>query len=118
MGKIKGTHTVYFSSSFYIINQKPMIPSTDFHGLLVLQGEIQQYICLFCGFVFTSQVALLFNLNTQTENILFARPNCAYSSWQARNICFYTRKVLSRSIILKDINEQHTFFFLTVNTST
>ena len=27
----KDTHTVYFSSSFYIINQKPMIPTTDFH---------------------------------------------------------------------------------------
>ena len=27
----KGTHTVYFSSSFYIINQKPMVPRTDFH---------------------------------------------------------------------------------------
>ena len=27
----KGTHTVYFSSSFYIINQKSMIHRTDFH---------------------------------------------------------------------------------------
>ena len=27
----KGTHTVYFSSSLYIINQKPIIPRTDFH---------------------------------------------------------------------------------------
>ena len=27
----KGTHTVYFSSSLYIINQKPMIPRTYFH---------------------------------------------------------------------------------------
>ena len=24
-------HTVYFSSSLYIINQKPMVPRTDFH---------------------------------------------------------------------------------------
>ena len=29
--KLKGTHTVYFSSSFYIINPKPMILTTDFH---------------------------------------------------------------------------------------
>ena len=29
--RFKGTHTVYFSSSLYIINQKPMIPRTDFH---------------------------------------------------------------------------------------
>ena len=27
----KGTHTVFFSSSLYIINQKPMIPRTHFH---------------------------------------------------------------------------------------
>ena len=27
----KGTHTVYFSSSLYIINQKPMIPRTHFY---------------------------------------------------------------------------------------
>ena len=27
----KGTNTVYFSSSLYIINQKPMILRTDFH---------------------------------------------------------------------------------------
>ena len=27
---LKGTHTVYFSSSLYIINQ-PMIPRTHFH---------------------------------------------------------------------------------------
>ena len=29
--QVKGTNTVYFSSSFYIINQKPMIPRTHFH---------------------------------------------------------------------------------------
>ena len=28
---IKGTQTVYFSSSLYIINEKPMIPRTHFH---------------------------------------------------------------------------------------
>ena len=28
---IKGTHTVYLSSSLYIINQKPMIPRIHFH---------------------------------------------------------------------------------------
>ena len=27
----KGIHTEYFSSSIYIINQKPMIPRTHFH---------------------------------------------------------------------------------------
>ena len=29
--KLKGTHTVNFSSSLYIINQKPMINTTHFH---------------------------------------------------------------------------------------
>ena len=28
---IKGTHTIYFTISFYIIYQKPMIPETDLH---------------------------------------------------------------------------------------
>ena len=28
---VKGTHTVYLSSSLYIKNQKPMIPRTHFH---------------------------------------------------------------------------------------
>ena len=28
--KVKGAHTVYFSSSLYIINQKPMIPRPHF----------------------------------------------------------------------------------------
>ena len=28
---VKGAHTVYFSSSLYIINQKPMISRTHFH---------------------------------------------------------------------------------------
>ena len=28
---VKGTHTIYFSSSLYIINQKPTVPRTHFH---------------------------------------------------------------------------------------
>ena len=28
---IKGTHTIYFSSSLYIKNQKPLMPRTHFH---------------------------------------------------------------------------------------
>ena len=64
---IKGTHTIYFSSSFYIINQKPMIPRTYFHcithGLHILLSEIWQCICLFCGFVLTNHMAILFNIN-------------------------------------------------------
>ena len=33
--EVKGTHTVYLCSSFYIINQKPMIPTTDFHCITI-----------------------------------------------------------------------------------
>ena len=73
---LKGTHTVYFSSSFQIINQKSMMPSTDFHCMLfwVKFGNAFGY---FCGFVFTSQMALLFNIAIQTGYILVARLNCA-----------------------------------------
>ena len=35
MLSIKGTHTAYFSSFFYIINQKPMIPRTDVHCITI-----------------------------------------------------------------------------------
>ena len=28
---VKGTHTIYFTSSFYVIYQKSMITRTDFH---------------------------------------------------------------------------------------
>ena len=32
---IKGTHTVYFSSSLYIINQKPIIHRPDLHCIII-----------------------------------------------------------------------------------
>ena len=51
---VKGTHTVYFSSSLYIINQKPILPRTHFHCITTwvvrLLGEIRPCICLLCGF--------------------------------------------------------------------
>ena len=34
----KDTHAIYFSSSLYIINQKPMIPRTDFHCITTMMG--------------------------------------------------------------------------------
>ena len=56
---VEGTHTICFSSSFYIINQKNVIPGTDFqpHGLYIVHAF------LFCGFVFTNQMVLLLNVN-------------------------------------------------------
>ena len=54
---LKGTHTVYFSSSLYIINQKPMIPKTHFHCITTWVAHSSGWnsamhfkICLFCGF--------------------------------------------------------------------
>ena len=37
--KFKGTHTVYFSSSLYIINLKSMIHKTDFHCIATWVGR-------------------------------------------------------------------------------
>ena len=52
--QFKWTHTVYFSSPLYIINQKPMIPRIHFHcittWLHAFLGEIRLCICLFCDF--------------------------------------------------------------------
>ena len=30
LNTLKGTHTVFYSSSFFVINQKPVTPRTDF----------------------------------------------------------------------------------------
>ena len=51
---VKGTHTIYLSSSLYIINQKPMIPRIYFHCIRTwvahVLGKIWPCICLYCGF--------------------------------------------------------------------
>ena len=65
--RIKGTHTVYFSSSLYIIIQKPMIHGIDFHCITTwvahFSGRNSAMHLLICGSVFTRQMALLFNIN-------------------------------------------------------
>ena len=106
----KVTHTVYFSSSLYIINQKPMIYRTDFivypHGLHALLGEIQQSICLFLVFMFTSQMALLFNINFYFDCKI--RPCLIVPGRHEKYISapesFYLQGILD------DINEQDTSF--------
>ena len=70
---IKGTHSVYFSSSLYIINQKHMIPRTHFHGLHALLGGIRPCICLFCGFCLLAR----WRYYPVYISILIARPDCA-----------------------------------------
>ena len=85
---VKGTHAVSLSSSFYIINQRPMIPRTDFnckpHGLHILLGEIRQCICLFCGFVFTSQGRCDRNFSKVATARGFARGLLALAKSSAR----------------------------------
>ena len=64
---VKGTHTVYFSSSLYIINQKPMIPRTHFHCITTWvacsPGWNSAMHLLILWFRFTGQMALLSNIN-------------------------------------------------------
>ena len=67
MSLFKGTHTVYFSISVYNINQKTMIPRIGLHckttRVSCSSGDIRQCICIFCDSVFSSWMALSFNLN-------------------------------------------------------
>ena len=46
--QVKGTHVIYFSTSFHNVNQIPMLPRTTFHcetqGMNVLLGESRQCI--------------------------------------------------------------------------
>ena len=108
---IKGTHTVYFitCSSFYIINQKPMIPTTDsFYNRMgcIFFWVNGQCIGLLFSFVITRQRALLFNINIKTEYILIARPHCAL----AGKVNIFLHKKFLYKIILNDINEKNTSF--------
>ena len=46
--------------------------------------------------VFTSQMALIFIINIQTEYIFNPNPNpMSCSFWQARKTCYFTRMTLS-----------------------
>ena len=64
---LKETHTICFSSSLYIINQKPMIPRTHFHCMTTWvapsSGGNSAMHLLVLWFQFTSQIALLSNIN-------------------------------------------------------
>ena len=87
------THTVYLSSSLYIINQKPMIPRTHFivypHEFHALLGEIRSYICLFCGFGLRADGAIIKNKFV----FLLQDQTVPYSSWQARENIFLHKNV-------------------------
>ena len=85
-----------------------MIHRTDFllttRVARFLLGEIRQCICVFCGFVFTSQMALLFSINFYFDCKIRL---CLIVPGRHEKIYFCTRKFLS---ILNDINKQGTSF--------
>ena len=62
-------------------------------------GEIWRCICVFCDPVFTSQMALLFNMNTSGEVLVFYLP-----------ICFFY--YLAKLIIFIRSSRIHCIFFL------
>ena len=85
-----------------------MVPKIDF-GLHIVPGEILQCVCVFCGFVFTIQMALLFSINIQTEYFDCKTKLCLIvpgrqGKYIFRQECFYLQG------LLKDINEQDTSF--------
>ena len=76
-------------------------------GWHVLLGIVRQCICLFCGFVFTSQMALLIITNIQTEYLLSARPNWALQFLTGKeniNIIIFTQKSFYLQGILNGID--------------
>ena len=84
-----------------------MIPRTDFHCITTWvagsSGEIRQCICLFCGFVFTSQIALLFNINIYFD---CKTKLCLTVPDRHEKIYIY----LHKKGILNDINKQDSSF--------
>ena len=74
-------------------------------GLHVLLGIVRRCICLFCGLVFTSQMALLIITNIQTEYLLSARPNWALQFLAGKeNIIIFTQKSFYLQGILNGID--------------
>ena len=93
---VQGTNTVYFSSSFYIINQKPMMPRIHFHCISTCvarsSGLNLAMHLLILWFRFTSQTALLSNINFYSD--CKTRLCLIVPGWQEK-IYFCTRKFLS-----------------------
>ena len=85
-----------------------MIHRTHFHcithGLHALLGEIWLCICLFCGFVFTGQMAPLFNINFY----LIARSDCALQFLACMRKYIFAHESFYLQGILNDISEQGT----------
>ena len=83
-----------------------MIPRTDFHcittWLHILLGEIWQCICLFCGFLFSSQMfSNRVHIDCKTK-LCFIIPG-RYEEY------IFTHESFNQQGILNDINEQDIF---------
>ena len=93
---IKGTHTIYFSSSLYIINQKPMIPRNHFHRITTWVARSSWWNSamnlLILWFQFTSQMEPLSYINFYFD--CKARLRLILPGRQEK-IYFCTRKFLS-----------------------
>ena len=111
---IKGTHTVYFSSSFYIMIQKNEVPRKHFHC-------ITTWVAGSSGWNLAMHLLILWFHSNYPDGALIQYKylngvfwlqdqTVPYRSWQERKIYFYTKKFLSTSGILNNINEQDTSF--------
>ena len=93
---IKGSHTVYFSSSHYIINQKPMILRTRFHCITTWvarsSGWNSAMHLLILWFWFASQMGLLFSINFYFDSKTIL---CLIVPGRQEKIYFCTRKFLT-----------------------
>ena len=108
--KVKGTHTIYFSSSHYIINQKPMIPKTHFHCITTWvarsSGRNSPMHLLILWFRLTSQMALLFNINFYFG----CKTRLCLTVPGRHEKIYFCKKSFYLQGIFDDINEQDTSF--------
>ena len=74
-----------------------------------LHGEIWQSICVFCGFVFTRQMVLLFSIKIQTVYFECVTKLCLIAPDREGKYIF-TQESFNLQGIHTDINEQHTSF--------
>ena len=103
----KGTHTIYFNNSLYIINKKPIIPRTDFHCITTSVARFSGLnLAIHLLILFTGQMAPLFNINFYFDCKIRL---CLIVPGRHEKIYFAQENVYLQGI-LNDINEQGTSF--------
>ena len=90
-----------------------MMPTTSLlyiiMGCMFFWVKFGSAFAYFVVFVFTSQMALLLNINNQTEYILIKIKLCLIVPGRHRKYIF-TQESFYLQVILDDINEQDIFF--------